>query len=78
MRVVFVYATCLDPNKWYQSFGLAPEGDFLFFGQNIFCPKNEFGVYRWKGLAPRIPKIFFSEFFDHRKTSESPVKRSSE
>ncbi|KAL4567374.1 hypothetical protein LXL04_022957 [Taraxacum kok-saghyz] len=36
--------------------------------------QNDFGIRRWKGLVPQIPKIFFSEFFDHRKASKSPVK----
>ncbi|KAL4557411.1 hypothetical protein LXL04_035588 [Taraxacum kok-saghyz] len=36
--------------------------------------KNDFGIRRWKGLVPQIPKIFFSEFFDHRKASKSSVK----
>ncbi|KAL4591203.1 hypothetical protein LXL04_004156 [Taraxacum kok-saghyz] len=40
----------------------------------ILGTTNDFGIRRWKGLVPQIPKIFFSEFFDHRKASKSSVK----
>ena len=54
--------------------GLAPESDFLSFWSKFFFRRNDFGIRRWKGLVPQIPKIFFSEFFDHRKASKSSVK----
>ncbi|KAL4561613.1 hypothetical protein LXL04_033783 [Taraxacum kok-saghyz] len=60
-------------------FELPPHRQPLFlpvvdFSGHPSSSRNDFGIRRWKGLVPQNPKIFFSEFFDHRKASKSPVK----